>query len=96
MRCSDIVTIMGAREVVANLKELRDRTGTAAGAQRVAWGPVWRDARAWFAGKLAAIGLAPTTDAAGNCWITLEGDSPRAVIIGGHLDSVPNGGWLDG
>ncbi|HUE88599.1 MAG TPA: Zn-dependent hydrolase, partial [Vicinamibacterales bacterium] len=47
-------------------------------------------------GKLAAIGLAPTTDAAGNCWITLEGDSPRAVIIGGHLDSVPNGGWLDG
>jgi N-carbamoyl-L-amino-acid hydrolase len=87
---------MGARDVIANLNELRDRTGTPDGAQRVAWGPVWRDARAWFAGKLAAIGLEPTTDAAGNCWITLEGESPRAVIIGGHLDSVPNGGWLDG
>ena len=35
-------------------------------------------------------------DAAGNSWITLPGESARTVIIGGHLDSVPNGGWLDG
>ena len=26
----------------------------------------------------------------------MPGASPRTVIIGGHLDSVPNGGWLDG
>src|SRR5204863_6200755 len=31
-----------------------------------------------------------------NNWITVRGASPDTVIIGGHLDSVPNGGWLDG
>ncbi|WP_159310745.1 M20/M25/M40 family metallo-hydrolase, partial [Klebsiella pneumoniae] len=35
-------------------------------------------------------------DAAGNIWATLPGTSERTLIIGGHLDSVPNGGWLDG
>ena len=87
---------MSARDVIANLKELRDRTSNADGAQRLAWGPVWRDARNWFAGKLSQIGLQASADAAGNNWITLPGDSDRTVIIGGHLDSVPNGGWLDG
>ena len=33
---------------------------------------------------------------AGNNWVTLPGASTETVIIGGHLDSVPNGGWLDG
>jgi len=35
-------------------------------------------------------------DPAGNSWVTLQGDSENALIIGSHLDSVPNGGWLDG
>ena len=87
---------MNPRKVIANLKELQSRTGNADGAQRVAWGPVWREARQWFAGKLSEIGLEASTDAAGNNWITLPGESKRTVIIGGHLDSVPNGGWLDG
>jgi allantoate deiminase len=87
---------MSARDVIANLRELADRTGTAEGAQRVAWGPVWRDARQWFAGKVSKIGLQASTDAAGNDWVALPGESDRTVIVGGHLDSVPNGGWLDG
>jgi N-carbamoyl-L-amino-acid hydrolase len=29
-------------------------------------------------------------------WATAPGDSERVVILGGHMDSVPNGGWLDG
>jgi allantoate deiminase len=90
------MTVMGAREVIANLRELGARTSTPDGAQRVAWGPVWREARQWFNGKLASIGLVPSLDAAGNSWVTLPGASDRVVIIGGHLDSVPNGGWLDG
>ena len=57
---------------------------------------MWREARAWFAGKVAEIGLEIRTDPAGNNWITLPGASDETVIIGGHLDSVPNGGWLDG
>jgi N-carbamoyl-L-amino-acid hydrolase len=87
---------MSARDVITNLRELASRTSTADGAQRVAWGPVWRDARAWFNEKLASVGLSPSIDAAGNSWVTLPGESQRTVIVGGHLDSVPNGGWLDG
>ena len=82
--------------VVEDLRELAARTSTADGAQRVAWGPVWRDARAWYAAKVAELGLEVRTDAAGNGWVTLPGESDDTVIVGGHLDSVPNGGWLDG
>src|SRR5580765_5919877 len=85
-----------AERVIADLRELAARTSTADGAQRLAWGPVWRDARAWFADKISGLGLSIVTDAAGNNWVTLPGASPRTVIVGSHLDSVPNGGWLDG
>jgi N-carbamoyl-L-amino-acid hydrolase len=87
---------MSARDVIADLRELADRTSTASGAQRVAWGPIWREAREWFGTKVAKLGLEISTDAAGNNWVTLPGVSKKTVIVGGHLDSVPNGGWLDG
>ena len=87
---------MSARDVIADLRELAERTSTAGGAQRVAWTPVWRQAREWFADRLSKLGLEARSDAAGNNWVTLPGASAKTVIIGGHLDSVPNGGWLDG
>jgi allantoate deiminase len=87
---------MNAQRVIADLRELAARTSTPEGAQRIAWGPVWRDAREWFKGKIAEFGLRVETDPAGNNWVTLQGASPRTVIVGSHLDSVPNGGWLDG
>ena len=46
--------------------------------------------------KLAALPVEVEVDEAGNQWATLAGDSDCAVLIGGHIDSVPNGGWLDG
>jgi len=87
---------MNAERVVADLRELAARTSTPDGAQRLAWGPVWRQARDWFAGKIAELGLRIETDSAGNNWVTLPGASEKTVIVGSHLDSVPNGGWLDG
>src|SRR5258705_6117848 len=84
---------MNAQRVIADLRELAARTSTPEGAQRLAWGPVWRDARDWFKGKVDALGLSIRTDSAGNNWVTLPGTSPKTVIIGSHLDSVPNGGW---
>ena len=87
---------MPAANVVADLRELAKLTSTTDGAQRLCWGPVWRDARQWFNGKLAELGITPEIDAAGNSWATLPGASDRTVIVGSHLDSVPNGGWLDG
>ncbi|MGE0815565.1 MAG: Zn-dependent hydrolase [Vicinamibacterales bacterium] len=87
---------MSARDVITDLRALAARTSDEHGAQRVAWGPMWREARRWFDELLAADGFTAETDAAGNRWVTLPGALPRTVIVGGHLDSVPNGGWLDG
>lgn len=85
-----------SRRVVADLQELRALTADDMGAQRVAWSPIWLKAREWFQGKLEGLPVEHHYDAAGNSWTTLKGDSDRALILGSHLDSVPNGGWLDG
>jgi beta-ureidopropionase / N-carbamoyl-L-amino-acid hydrolase len=84
------------KRTVAELDELRELTGDENGAQRVAWTDMWETARAWLRDKVASTGATEEIDAAGNQWFTLAGASDEAVLIGGHLDSVPNGGWLDG
>ncbi len=81
---------------VAELKELRELTGDENGAQRVAWTDTWETARGWLREKVAGTGAVEKIDEAGNQWFTLTGASERALLIGGHIDSVPNGGWLDG
>jgi len=81
---------------VEELKELRELTGDANGAQRVAWTETWSTARKWLDERLSELPVEKTCDPAGNQWFTLRGESERALLIGGHIDSVPNGGWLDG
>ena len=88
--------IADAGSVLADLRALRELTDDANGAQRVAWTPMWLKAREWFVAQLAGLPVEQHVDAAGNRWVTLKGESDKALIIGGHLDSVPNGGWLDG
>ena len=78
------------------MAELRELTGDENGAQRVAWTETWERAREWLRGKVSQTGAEEVVDAAGNQWFTLRGSSDQAVLIGGHIDSVPNGGWLDG
>ena len=86
-----------ARRAVEELKELAYLTGGPDGARRVAWTDEWREARDWLRGKLEGIdSLEIETDEAGNLWATAPGDSESAVLLGGHIDSVPQGGWLDG
>ena len=75
-----------ARSVIADLRELAALTSTPQGAQRLAWGPVWKQARGWLLDKVSHLGLTPVPDAAGNNWVTFPGASDRTVIIGGHLD----------
>ncbi|RXH56461.1 Zn-dependent hydrolase [Granulicella sibirica] len=87
---------LDARRMIADLEELKALTADARGAQRVAWTPVWLKARGWFQDKVKALGLEHHLDAAGNSWSTLAGESEKVLLLGGHLDSVPNGGWLDG
>ena len=89
-------TLLNPKRTVAELKELRALTGDDNGAQRVAFTPTWVKAREWFQKKLEALPIEIHRDAAGNLWTTLRGESPKELLIGGHIDSVPNGGWLDG
>ena len=81
---------------VADLRELQELTGDENGAQRVAWTETWSTARKWLDKKVSELPVEKTCDAAGNQWFTLPGESERALLIGGHIDSVPDGGWLDG
>jgi N-carbamoyl-L-amino-acid hydrolase len=81
---------------VAELEELRALTGDENGAQRVAWTETWEAARDFLRSRVEGTGAAEEIDEAGNQWFTLRGASDRALLIGGHMDSVPNGGWLDG
>ena len=87
---------LNPKRTVAELKELRALTSDENGAQRVAWTDTWQRARDWYGKKLAELPVEHHYDAAGNNWATLRGASEKCLLIGGHLDSVPNGGWLDG
>jgi N-carbamoyl-L-amino-acid hydrolase len=84
------------KRTVAELKELRALTGDENGSQRLAWTDRWLKAREWFASKLEGLPVEHHYDAAANNWVTLRGESEKSLLLGGHLDSVPNGGWLDG
>jgi N-carbamoyl-L-amino-acid hydrolase len=85
-----------AQAAIELLKELRSLTADEHGAQRLAWSPAWLKAREWFQSMLSALPVEHHLDAAGNSWATLAGKSERTLILGSHLDSVPDGGWLDG
>jgi hydantoinase/carbamoylase family amidase len=84
------------KRTVSELKEIRALTSDENGAQRVAWTDTWLKARDWFASKIKNLPVGHHYDAAGNNWVTLQGKSEKSLLLGGHLDSVPNGGWLDG
>jgi beta-ureidopropionase / N-carbamoyl-L-amino-acid hydrolase len=88
--------VLDPTRVVTELNELRELTGDENGAQRVAWTDTWQQAREWLRDKLDGTGATESFDAASNQWFTLAGESERTLLIGGHIDSVPNGGWLDG
>src|ERR1700704_554673 len=87
---------LDAKRTINELKELRSLTGDENGAQRVAFTRAWAKARKWLRAKLKQPSDEIHNDAAGNLWATLRGESDRALLVGGHIDSVPNGGWLDG
>ncbi|WP_161880790.1 hydantoinase/carbamoylase family amidase [Deinococcus alpinitundrae] len=92
----DTGSALNPQRTIDELKALRQLTGDENGAQRVAFTDEWLSARAFLKEKLLELPVEVITDPAGNLWATLKGDSGKELLIGGHLDSVPNGGWLDG
>ncbi len=78
------------------------REANTGGYRRFAWTRADALLREWFAGEAAVRGLDLFTDRAGNQW-AWWGDPDAAVsagrpglVIGSHLDSVPDGGAFDG
>ncbi|WP_448627782.1 allantoate amidohydrolase [Geodermatophilus sp. URMC 64] len=68
------------------------------GVTRVAWSAELAEANAWLVGKATELGLDAHVDPAGNVvcrWAGTEPDAP-AVVVGSHLDTVPDGGRYDG
>jgi N-carbamoyl-L-amino-acid hydrolase len=70
------------------------------GVTRPAWSPAYEEARAWLIGEMRAAGLSTWVDSAGNTFGGLGTDAIRAeapvVLTGSHIDTVPEGGILDG
>lgn len=74
----------------------RPSSGPPLASARLAWTEPWIRAREWFVSTFDGIPVETSTDPAGNLWVTLPGARPERIVLGSHLDSVPNGGWLDG
>jgi len=92
------MSTLDPKRTVTELQELRALTtdGSTGGAMRVAWTDTWLRARDWLRETASGLPLEVHNDQAGNTWFTLRGKSEKELLIGGHMDSVPSGGWLDG
>lgn len=66
------------------------------GVNRMAFTEADLEGRAWLRGRMEEAGLSASMDGAANVLGRLDGGAGPAVVIGSHLDSVPNGGKLDG
>ena len=78
------------------------RSAGSGGYRRFAWTATDRELREWFTGEARRRRLDVTTDRAGNLWAwTADPDAAAAagrpgLVLGSHLDSVPDGGPFDG
>src|SRR6478736_5906224 len=84
------------QRAIADLRAIAELTGGPGGARRLAWTDEWAAARGLLREALAELPVEVDVDEAGNLWARLAGDRPETVVIGSHVDSVPNGGWLMG
>ncbi len=68
------------------------------GLNRPALSPAHLEARRWFLARAEEAGLETHIDNAGNHSAILQrsASNPRTLLLGSHLDSVPNGGRYDG
>jgi allantoate deiminase len=66
------------------------------GVSRFAWTRELAQANAWLMERLSELGLTAELDPAGNVLGRWESGKGTAVLLGSHLDTVPNGGRFDG
>ena len=66
------------------------------GVTRFAWSPELAQANTWLMERLSELGLEVELDPAGNAIGRWQAGEGKAVLLGSHLDTVPNGGRYDG
>jgi allantoate deiminase len=80
--------------LVETLGKIGEQPG--GGIIRHVYDPAWRAARERVAAWMAEAGFEVRHDAVGNLFGRIEGDSPRTVLTGSHIDTVILGGRYDG
>lgn len=87
-----------AREAIARCQALSRYSENATGIRRTFLSPPMRDCHREIAGWLVPVGMNPTLDAVGNLRAIYPGENSdsRRLLIGSHLDTVPNAGAYDG
>jgi N-carbamoyl-L-amino-acid hydrolase len=86
---------VNANRLLSDLRQLASFGRFKTGVDRVALSPADLEARRWLMRRMQEAGLEPQMDEVANVY----GRNPkvkRALLIGSHTDTVPNGGWLDG
>jgi beta-ureidopropionase / N-carbamoyl-L-amino-acid hydrolase len=83
------------RRLLDDLRHLATFGQVGSGVHRLSFTPEDREARHWLLQRMTEAGLDAQIDGIGNVYGQSKGVA-KAVLIGSHTDSVPNGGWLDG
>ena len=90
---------INGQRLLSDLKHLRTLTDTPSqGVTRFSYGAMDRQARKTLREIADDFGATWHQDGVGNIRIGLPGNRPhqKTILAGSHIDSVRNGGWLDG
>jgi len=87
---------MNVTEKLMQLAKFNTADNLDKGVTRHAFSAEAADASAWLITEMEALGMNAHIDPAGNVIGIWESGSGKAVALGSHFDSVPNGGLYDG
>jgi len=79
-----------------HLMELGAIRGPGEGVDRTSFSDAFQRGRAWLVQHFEEAGLEVWVDHAGNLHGRLDGEDDATLLLGGHSDTVPNGGMFDG
>jgi hydantoinase/carbamoylase family amidase len=79
-----------------NILELGKIGTTTNGVSRVSFSLADMEARRWLLEKMQTAGLDAHIDHVGNVLGSIPSSSTKKILVGSHLDTVPNGGMFDG
>ena len=85
-----------AEKVIARCRYLAQFTEEPGQIKRTFLSPTMRDCMQTVQGWMEAAGMVVKTDAAGNLRGRYAGTGFGSLLIGSHLDTVPDGGAFDG